>query len=302
MVVLAVAVLAATACSSASTQGQAPAASPNAVVVASFNFPESELLAEIYAQALEHAGVPVQRQLNLGTRELVLPALHQGLIDFVPEYLGSAVASLEPAADLRGASAADEVGRLARDLAAWGVQVRPPAGAENQNGLAVTRTVAEQYGLRAISGLAPLASRFTLGGPSECPTRPFCLVGLRDTYQLRFGRFVAFDGEAQRVTALDQGVVDVAVMFTTDGQLATGKFVLLDDDRHLQPAENIAPLVSDRAAARYGDRLLRTIDTVSSKLDTSTLVFLNWRVGVAGKTVASEARAWLQRQGLISRP
>lgn len=276
-----------------------PAPSRPPVVVASFNFPESELLAQIYGQALQHAGVGVRLDLDLGPRELVLPAVHQGLVDVVPEYLGSALAALVPGARLQGATPGDESRALADALRPWHVVVLPAAPAQDQNGLAVTRQEADRDGLGTLSSLAPVAGRLTLGGPSECPTRPFCLAGLQTLYRLRFARFLAFDAEGQRVAALQQGVVDVAVLFTTDGELATGRFRLLVDDRHLQPAENIAPLVSQRAIDTYGDRMTATLDAVSAKLTAADLVFLNWRVGVAGKPVAAEARGWLQRHGLV---
>ncbi len=98
-----------------------------------------------------------------------------------------------------------------------------------------------------------------------------------------------------------QQVAAVAVMFTTDGALATGRFVLLTDDRNLQPAENVTPLVSDRALAAYGGRVRDALDAVSLRLTTKELIFLNWRTSVAGKGVASEASGWLQRTGLVPR-
>jgi osmoprotectant transport system substrate-binding protein len=277
------------------------AAVPTPVVVASFNFPESILLADIYGQALQNAGVPVRLELDLGPRELVLPAVHQGMVDVVPEYLGSLVAALDPSASLKGADAAEESRQAAQALKSWNVSVLPPAAAEDQNGLVMTRSLAQRYGLRVTSQLVPVAPRLTLGGPTECPNRPFCLPGLRSVYGLSFARFDAFDAESQRITALEQQVVDVAVMTTTDGVLATGKFVLLADDRHLQPADNVAPLVSARAVRTFGDRVVAALDAVSARLTSRDLTFLNWRVEVAGKDPAGEARAWLIRDGLVPR-
>lgn len=290
--------LLAAGCSHRPVQPRSGSSAPGPVVVASFNFPESELVAEMYAQALEHAGVPVRRELDLGTREMVLPALHGGLVDVVPEYVGSALAALEPGG-ARGTGDGDPRTRLADALRPWNVEVLPASPAQDQNGLVVTRALADRLGLHSTSDLAPVAPRLSLGGPAECPTRPFCLVGLGATYGIRFGRFQPYDVETQRVTALEQQVVDVAVMFTTDGQLATGKFVLLTDDRHLQPGENLVPLLSARAHRAYGDRVTAAINAVSASLSTNDLVFLNWRIGVAGKDVATEARGWLERHGLV---
>jgi osmoprotectant transport system substrate-binding protein len=299
--VIALAVLA--SCAPGGTTAK-PAARPAgaAVVVTSFNFPESELLAAIYALALAHAGIPVRLQLGLGPRELVQPALAEGLVDVVPEYLGTALTSLEPTAGV--AMFDPEVVRreLVRALARWHVQVLRPAAGQDQNGLVVTRATAGRLRLRTVSDLGPLAPRMVLGGAPECTQRSYCLPGLRRVYGLKFARFVPLDTEQERVDAIEQGVVDVVVMNTTDGHLATGGLVLLADDRQLQPADNVVPVVRAAAVARHGAVLVGALNAVSARLTTNSLIFLNWRVTAAGKDVLAEARAWLERQGLLPRP
>jgi osmoprotectant transport system substrate-binding protein len=272
------------------------------VVVASFNFPESELLAAIYGLALRHAGIPVRLQLGLGPRELAEPALEQGLVGFVPEYLGTALASIEPHPSVAMTNPAAVRAALARAFAAWNVAVLTPARAQDQNGVAVTRATATRLHLRTLSDLRRAAGGLALGGPPECPSRPYCLPGLRSAYGLRFARFLPFGTEQQRVTALRDGVVNAAVLFTTDGNLADGSLVLLADNRHLQPAENVVPVVTARVLARYGSRLTTAADTVSAQLTSAELRFLNWRTEVAGHGVLAEARAWLQRHGILPRP
>jgi osmoprotectant transport system substrate-binding protein len=272
------------------------------VVVASFNFAESELLAAIYGLAIEHAGIPVRMELDLGPRELVQPALEQGLVDLVPEYLGTALASMRPGTAVTMSDPAAVRAALAQALARWRVQVLPPAAAEDHNGIAVTRATSRRLRLRTVSDLRGLASRLVLGGPPECPARPYCLPGLRSVYGLRFARFLPFDTEHQRVTALQEGVVGAAVLFSTDGNLAAGGLVLLTDDRHLQPADNIVPVITRTAVARYGNRLIAAVNAVSRRLTSHDLLFLNWRVEVAGKSVLAEARGWLERQGILPRP
>ncbi len=279
--------------------GRAPARS---VVVASFNFPESELLAAIYGLAIRHAGIPVRLRLDLGPRELVGPALQEGLVDLVPEYLGTALTSVEPYPGVKMSDPAAVRAALARALAGWGIQVLTPARAQDQNALVVTRATAQRLHLRTVGDLRRAAAGLTLGGPPECPTRPFCLPGLRSTYGLRFARFLPFDTEQQRVTALQYGVVNAAVLFNTDGHLAGGGLVQLADSRHLQPAENIVPVVRAPVMARYGGRLAAAVNGVSSKLTSAALLFLNWRVEVAGDGVLAEARAWLERRGILPRP
>jgi osmoprotectant transport system substrate-binding protein len=275
----------------------------DAVVVTSFDFSESELLGEVYAQALEGAGVPVRRELRLGPRELVLPALRQGLVDVVPEYLGTALAAVT--ADGERVEPAAEPGtthrRLDEALRREGLRALRPAAAQNQNGLAVTRQTADRLGLDTTSDLVAHAGQLALAGPSECPRRPYCLQGLSAVYGLSFRDFVPYDAETQRVTALEEGVVDVAVLFSTDGLLAAADLVLLADDRGLQPAENVVPVVSDRAVERFGEPVVERLDAVSDELDSAGLRFLNWRVEVAGQDVAAEARAWLLRHDLLPR-
>jgi len=289
------------ACTSTSRNVPAPVVTASGPVgVASFNFPESELLAEIYAQALEHAGVPVRRELDLGPRELVQPALRQGLVDVVPEYLGTALSSIAPQARVDWSDPRAVLAALRAAIAPWHLVALQPAAASDQNGFAVTRATAARLKIATLSELAAVRPPVVLGGPTECPVRPYCLAGLRQVYGLQVKRFVAFDDETQRAAALAEGVIDVAVTFTTDGQLATGRLVLLRDDRGQQPTEQVAPVVSARALKAYGHWLPDTLNRVSAALDTPTLRFLNWRVGVAGKDIAAEARGWLQRHGLLA--
>jgi osmoprotectant transport system substrate-binding protein len=286
----------------ATTAGHRGSARRVTVVVASFNFPESELLAAIYGLAIEHAGIPVRLELDLGPRELVQPALEQGLVDVVPEYLGTALTSLEPNARVAMRDPAAVRPALARALARWHIRVLTPAAAQDQNGVVVTRATARRLRLATVSDLGRVASRLILGAPPECPSRPYCLLGLRAVYGLRFARFLPLDTEQQRVSALQNGVVNVAVLFTTDGYLAPGDLVLLSDNRHLQPAENVVPVISAKAIARYGKRLVNAVNTVSARLTSQGLLFLDWRIEVAGKNVRAEARGWLERQGILPRP
>ena len=287
---------------SQTTPDHGAAAQGGAVVAASFNFPESELLAAIYGLAIRHAGIPVRIELDLGPRELVQPALEQDLVDVVPEYLGTALTSLRPPLGLAMSDPVAVRAALARALVPWHVQVMTPAAAQDQNGIVVTDATARRLGLHKVSDLRGVAGRLALGGSPECPDRPYCLPGLRKVYGLGFARFVPFDTEPQRVTALRAGVVDVAVLNTTDGNLAVGDLVLLSDDRHLQPAENVVPVITNSATARYGKRLADAVNAVSARLTSKPLLFMGWRVEVAGADVMTEARGWLERRGILPRP
>ena len=273
-------------------------APPGTITVASFDFPESEVLAEVYGQALRGAGLPVRVEANLGPRELVEPALLRGLVDLVPEYAGAALAFLAPerkgTADPAAAHAA-----LERALASTSAAALAGAPAQDANAFAVTRTTAARYGLRTVSDLAPLAGKLILGGPPECPQRQLCLAGMQRVYHLHFRDFAPLDtGGALTKSALSSGDVDVALVFTSDPAVAERGFVLLEDDRHLEPAENVTPVVSRDLVRRYGDRLTRPVDAVSARLTTAQLVSLN-RAVANGRSPAAAAAAWLQQQGLF---
>lgn len=269
------------------------------VVVASFNFVESRVVAEIYAAVLEHAGVQVRREMELGPRELVAPALLEGKVDVVPEYLGTAAAAL--GAPESGGVAADEtLGMLRSSLRPYGLLALTPAPAENQNAVVVTRAVAERLGLTSVSDLGSHAPSLVLGGPPECPARQFCARGLRDVYGLTFAGFVPVEGADRTRRALVEGVIGVGIMFTTDPHLAAHDLVALADDRHLQPPENIVPIVRSEVAGEHAAVIAR-LDEVSARLTTTALRLLNWRASTAGHDPRAEAEGWLIRQGLLPR-
>jgi osmoprotectant transport system substrate-binding protein len=272
----------------------------DAVTVASFEFPESVVLGEIYAQALEAAGFDVERQLGIGPRELVEPSLERGLVELVPEYAGSA---LEFLAGDEGPSTSDEElthARLVDAFAERGVDVLTPAPAQNRNGFAVTRATAERHGLEAISDLAAIDEDLAFGGPPECPARPLCLEGLESAYGLQFDRFVTLDaGGPLTVSALRAGTVDVALLFTTDAAIDENDFVLLEDDRRLQPAENVTPVVRDEVIESHGDRLVDVVDAVSRLITTAELRALNASAALEGASPERVAAAWLAEHGLL---
>lgn len=268
------------------------------LVVASFAFAESRLLVEIYAGALEAEGIDVRRELDLGSRELVLPALRQGLVDVVPEYAGSALDAVAPGAPPDVGDAAAVAATLQEVVGPWGLQVLEPSRASNENAVVVTADYADQHRLEDVSDLRELARGATLGGPPECPSRPRCIPGLADRYSLDFERFVPLAGEGLVRRALEDGIVDVGILFSTDASLAAPDLVVLTDDQDLQRADNIVPLVRRDAVDRG---VVDVLDDVSRRLTTANLRLLNWRLANAGTTPAIEARGWLIRQGLVGR-
>jgi len=294
-----------TACTSstgnASPTGGGAAGRPGRVIsVGSFDFPESALLAEIYGQALAADEFPVRILPNLGPREVVDPALMDGLLQVVPEYAGSALKFFS-LGRLSATANAEAVNRaLVGSVAGRGLVAARPAPAQDANALVVTPATAARYGLRSIADLAKVAPGLTFGGPPECPGRAYCLPGLKRVYGLRFKSFTPLDaGGPLTLQALTAGYIGVALLFTTDPGIPARQLVVLADDRGLQPAENITPLVSRDAIARYGPRLLATLNRVSALLDTSTLRSLDARVEIARQNARLVAGSWLRARGLL---
>ena len=292
------------ACTSSS--GNVPSAAglasrPGAVItVGSFDFPESVLLAEIYGQALAADNFPVRILPDLGPRELVDSALMSGLVQLVPEYAGSALEffSLGRLSATSDAEAANRA--LTGSVAGRGLVPASPAPAQDANAIVVTAATAARYGLRSIADLARLAPGLMFGGPPECPGRGYCLPGLKRVYGLHFKTFTPLDaGGPLTLQALEEGDIGVALLFTTDPDIPARHLVVLADDRGLQPAENITPVVRRDVIARYGPNLLAALNTVSALLDTGTLRALEARVELAGQDPRLVAGRWLRAHGLI---
>jgi osmoprotectant transport system substrate-binding protein len=272
----------------------------DAITIASFDFPESVLLAEIYAQTLEAKGFRVKRALDLGPRELVEPALERGLVEFVPEYSGTALAFLDRDSQQGSADSDITRRRLAAAYRGRGVHVLESAQAQDANALAVTAQTSARHNLRTISDLAPVAGKLVLGGPPECPSRPLCLPGLQARYGLRFKEFLPLDASGPlTVEGLATGQIDVAVLFTTDGNIPAKGFVVLEDDLGLQPAENVTPVVREEVLARYGQPFTDVVDAVSAKLTTEGLREMNRSMAFGSRTPGRVALDWLRGSGLL---
>ncbi len=261
----------------------------DALKIASFEFVESELVAELYAQLLDDAGVPVERVGPVGPREILAPALQQGVIDLVPEYVGTA-ATYYGADQLDAAGLADALDPL--DLVALA-----PAEAEDVNVVVVNASTARDLQLETISDLAPIASLMSFGGPVECPERPLCLIGLRETYGLEFAEFVPQRSLEVTAEALRRDEIDAGLLFSTTPELGVDEFVVLVDDRGLQPPENIVPIIGRDALERWGDRIEQPLAELAAALTTASLRSLNARVD-GTRSVAEVADSWLIGVGL----
>ena len=205
------------------------------------------------------------------------------------------IAGLVPAGALAVTALTHATSLVGRGLLAAG-----PAPAQNANAIVVTAATAARYGLRSITDLASMAPRLTFGGPPECPERTYCLRGLQKAYGLHFKAFIPLDADGPlTLQALRAGDIAVALLFTTDPNISAQHLVVLADDRALQPAENITPLVRRDMVARYGTRLLTLINTVSARLTTGSLRSLDAQAVLKGRRPRSVAEGWLRAHGLL---
>ncbi|MDH3607484.1 MAG: ABC transporter substrate-binding protein [Acidimicrobiia bacterium] len=265
------------------------------IVVGSTNFGEQEIVGEIFAQALENAGYPVETKFQLGTREVVNPALKSGEIDLMVEYTGTLLT-------FEGGTSSTDSETTHTDLIAvmegQGITVLDYAPAQDKNGFVVTAETAAQYGLSTVSDLAAENGNLVLGGPPECPNREFCLIGLGDVYGLDFASFQPLDvGGPLTVAALDGGEIDVGLLFTSDGIIAAKGYVLLEDDKLLQPAENIVPVMRTAVLDEYDSDLSNLLNDVASKITTAELSELNKRFGLDAEDADVLAKEWLADNG-----
>jgi osmoprotectant transport system substrate-binding protein len=289
------------ACSSGSSSSRSTssnALNDDVITVGSFEYAESELLAEIYSQALERGGYEVRRAFDLGPREFVAPALVRGLIELVPEYAGSALLFFGVGSETPTRDASSTHEALARVLEPQHLVALAAAPAQDANTFAVTQQTAARHSLDALSDLAEVAPRLVFGGPPECPTRPLCLKGLEGVYRTSFKNVVSYLDAGGPVThqALREGDIDVGLIFSTDATAADEGLVTLHDDRGLQPAENVTPVVRTEVLNREGPKLADLVDEVSARLTTDGLRELNAELS-RGRSSRAVATAWLEAAG-----
>jgi osmoprotectant transport system substrate-binding protein len=267
-----------------------------ALTVGGVAFAENQIVAEMYAQVLENAGFTVERQTGLESREVLQPAIEAGDIDIAPEYLSSLLLFMNP--DATASGDADEVrSELEPLLEERGQALLESSEANDTNAFVVTAETAEEHGLATVSDLAPVAGELTLGGPPECPERPFCIPGLQEVYGIEFGEFVPLDvGGPLTVEALENGDIDVGLLFSTSSVIEANGWILLEDDRQLQNAENITPVVRTEV---LDDEIEQLLNDVSATLTTENVTELNGRVEIDGEDPADVANAYLTEEGLI---
>lgn len=259
-------------------------------------FVENQLVAEMYAQVLEHAGYTVERRLNLRSRETSQNALEAGYIDVKPEYLSSLLLFLDPNAE--ASADADDVAReTAELLQARGLTLLTPSAAEDTNQFVANAETAERFDLTTVSSLAAVADQLTMGGPPECPQRPFCLPGLHEVYGVLFNDFTPLDvGGPLTVDALRRDEVQIGLLFSTDPRIEQNGFVPLVDDRRLQNAENITPVIRSEV---LNDEVRTLLDAVSARLTTEAMTDLIGRVVIGGQDMTTAATRFLTSNDLL---
>ncbi|WP_104176810.1 ABC transporter substrate-binding protein [Cryobacterium sp. Y50] len=273
--------------------GAGTGSSGDQVIIGSADFTESQLIASIYSEALQAAGVDVKEQFNIGSREVYMEALQDGSIDLIPEYSGALLKYLDTSST---ASTTDDVlAELATQLPT-GTSLLDHSLAEDKDVLAVTSDTAAKYDLEKISDLAPVAAELSLGGPPEWKTRVNGVIGLVDVYGINFREFVSLDaGGPLTMTALTSGQIQVGDIFSTDPGVTDNDLVVLEDDKSLFAAENVVPVIT---TAKLDSTIAETLNAVSAQLTTKDLIRMNSEAS-SGTNLAEIAIAWLTDADLI---
>ncbi|TJZ77196.1 ABC transporter substrate-binding protein [Rhodococcus oryzae] len=279
------------------SSGGGTSSDPNTIIVGSANFPESETVANIYAEALRANGFDVQTKLNIGSRETYIPAVKDGSIDVIPDYTGNLLQYLDKDTTATSAAEVDAAlpAALGPDLA-----ITTPAPGEDKDAVVVTRETADKWQLTSIADLAPHSAEVKFGAPAEFQERAGGLPGLEADYGLVISpqNFVpiADGGGPATVAALSSGQVTAANIFTTSPAIAKNNFVVLEDPKNNFPAQNVVPVLR---ADKQSEKLAAVLDAVSAKLTTDELIALNTSVSGDSKTEPDAAATeWVSAQGL----
>jgi len=291
----ALAILAA-ACGSTGTSGGTT--NKGTLTIAGFDFAESSILGQLYGQELAHNGYTVNYKARLGKREVVAPAIKAGQIDMYPGYAATDLEYYNSAAGEATGDVTATVKKLNARLQPLGLEALTPSPAVDQNAFAVTKATATQYKLSKLSDLAAVGSQLVLGAGPECPTRPFCQPGLEKTYGIHFKSFKALDTDGPLTrAALANNTIQVGLVFSSDSDLNKLGLVVLQDDKHLENADNVVPIIRTKVAT---DEVKSFLNKVSSNLTTDQLVTLNGQVELQHQDADAVARAYLQQHNYFS--
>jgi osmoprotectant transport system substrate-binding protein len=261
------------------------------------NFTEAFIVGELYRQVLEFNGINVTLRKDIGPTEVIDKELRSGRIDGYPEYLGVAVTVAAGRED--AGATAEETYELARDFyAGRGQAISEQTSFENVDAIATTQFFAQKRGLATIGDLRELSS-FTLGARPEFESRQQGLAGMRDAYGLDNVQFQEIPiGDQYR--ALDRNEIDAANVFTTDGQLASGSYKVLEDDKRVFGFQHVALVIDEDKLEELGGRkFMRVINDLNGRLTTSAMIQMNRDVEVDGQEPAVVAEQFLRTAGLL---
>ena len=284
----------ATASSSGASNPLGGGASSGSVVIGSANFPENELLAEVYALALQKKGVKVTTKLNIGAREVYYPQVKSGAITIIPEYNGTLLTvEADPTSTAKTTAQVDAA--LAAKLPST-LTVLNPAPAQDSDSITVTAATAAKYHLKSIADLKPYASGMVLGGPPEFKTRSDGIAGLKANYGLTFKSFDPLDTSGPiTLSALTSGKVQAADVFTTTPQIVSDKLVSLADPKFNFAAQNVIPLVYKPALT---PTISSTLNEISAKLTTAALLQMDNAVITDKANYTTVAQGFLTSIGM----
>ncbi len=269
------------------------------LTIGSKNFPEQEILGEIYAQGLTAAGYKVKSDLSLGSETVAHQAVKKGAISGYPEYASTALTSffgLEPEEVPADGTEAWE--KANEEFEKEGLVAFEPTPFASANAVGLLKSTAEKYELENISDLEGVSEELSLYGSPECRQRIDCLAGLEKLYGLKFKSFHPVD-IGLRYTVLEKGQADLSILFTTDPQLSaeSGKFVILEDDKHVFPAGNVIFVTTPKVVEAAGPDYEKTILQVQEGLTLSVMQELDARVELEKETPKQAAAAYLESAG-----
>ncbi|HVW47640.1 MAG TPA: glycine betaine ABC transporter substrate-binding protein [Solirubrobacterales bacterium] len=278
-----------------------PANAKVSLTIGSKNFPEQEILGEIYTQALQAAGFNAKSDLSLGSETVALKTLKAGKVSGYPEYASTALTAffgLEPEEVPADATEAWE--KANAEFEKEGLVAFKPTPFASANAVGLLKSTAEKYHLKTISDLEGVSEKLSLYGSPECEERIDCLAGLEKYYGLKFKEFKPVDIEL-RYTVLEKGQADLSILFTTDPQLAAEKekFVILEDDKHVFPAGNVIFVTQKKVAEEAGPDYQKTIEDVQSGLTLKVMQELDARVELERQSPAEAAAAYLESAGYV---
>ncbi|WP_182353798.1 ABC transporter substrate-binding protein [Flaviflexus huanghaiensis] len=261
-----------------------------AIVIGSQDYYSNEIIAEIYAQALEAEGFDVERDFRIGQREAYIPDIESGAIDLFPEYSGPLLRHWEGETDVRQA---DEVHDALKSAAPDGIRILDYSAATDQDAYFVTSEFAEEWDLESLADLANVDEQVIIGGNSELETRPNGPQGLKEFYGIDVGFTPIEDGGGQlTVNALEAGDIQMALIYTADPKIADLDIVMLEDTENMFLASHVVPIASENV----DERAEEIINKISAAMDTDALVALNARSVNEQLPASTIAADWLAEQ------